>query len=48
MSRPEGTAMQTKPSTAMSRLDNDDEVAWAGAAPLRATRASFSSRPRAL
>ena len=27
MSRPVGTAMQTKPSTAMSRLEYDDEVA---------------------
>jgi hypothetical protein len=26
MSRPEGTALQTKPSTAIFRLDNDVEV----------------------
>jgi hypothetical protein len=32
MSRPEGTAMQTKPSTAIFRLDNDDEAVWACAA----------------
>jgi hypothetical protein len=48
ISSPEGTAMQTKFGTAMSRLDNNDEVVWVGAASFRATRASFSSRPRAL
>ena len=48
MSSPEGSALQTKPSTAISRLGNDDDFIWAGAASLRATRASFSSRPRAL
>jgi hypothetical protein len=48
MSRPKGPVMQIKPSTAMSRLDNDGEAAWAGAASLRSKKASFSSCPRAL
>jgi hypothetical protein len=46
MSRPEGTALQTKPSTAMSRLDIENEVFWRARRHFFRRRASFQATHR--